>query len=818
MGDKYRDKISRSIGSVIMLSGLLGQSVTSSAQDGVYQPEITRHSDGSKTIVSTDPRGVVTSKEFNSYGLLASESSPGVGTTRYKYDEQLQLVRKDRADGMREKLSYDDYGRPTRSVMSQNGEDRIIQRFDWDHCDNGDGLLCSARYDDHLFEFRYDENSQVVRAASKLRGESGFDSVRYAYTEDGRVKRIRYPSGLVVRYHFGDGEKGPVTRVTATYSAEGEDRKVVIADKIKTDALGRIVEYLHGNGLKTKLVYLEDSTAIVRETVSNSLTVFEDRIYTFAESGALTNISDLSSGNNTKYEYDDWGRLISETSSGSDGQAVRTDYSLDSANNRTQKVRNGERSSYTYASDSNRMTHRGRAEVLYDAHGNVTEDRRGRRGFSYDATNRVRSFHKNGTLRATYDYDFAGRRVRKVLHSRRDDGQFDVRYAYNTTGHLLGEVGRRQDRSTIFARDYVWLGDLPLAQIERRVTDDGVTLTEAATSGRQRVQTTYLHSDHLGAPRLGRNEEGTPIWLWERDAYGAGLDGGLGEDTDPDGDGQKVRVPLRFPGQYHDAESGLYYNHHRDYDPRTGRYMQSDPFGLAGGWNRYAYAAANPVMLVDHQGLYPVCFSATSQYNQGRAAREGEDPSFGYGTQFTRSFEMCFEVPDNGAPPIPIPVPGTPAQPTPYTNPTPPPPEEEDTHEYEINVATSCNASQAFTLLRRPGVSAPGAPFAQEGTNTVTLTGNNPIRQTVNSSTRTIINQTLPGHSFHPGTVTIRVSSLGSAGSLINIVGTGTGPNPTRNNVIGYAFFAPAAASVSGLCLGITPPFTPQVGPGEQYQ
>ena len=40
---------------------------------------------------------------------------------------------------------------------------------------------------------------------------------------------------------------------------------------------------------------------------------------------------------------------------------------------------------------------------------------------------------------------------------------------------------------------------------------------------------------------------------------------------------------LRFPGQYFDAETGLYYNFQRFYDPVRGRYTQVDPIGFAGG-------------------------------------------------------------------------------------------------------------------------------------------------------------------------------------------------------------------------------------------
>ncbi|MCG8360296.1 MAG: polymorphic toxin type 50 domain-containing protein [Kiloniellales bacterium] len=59
----------------------------------------------------------------------------------------------------------------------------------------------------------------------------------------------------------------------------------------------------------------------------------------------------------------------------------------------------------------------------------------------------------------------------------------------------------------------------------------------------------------------------------------------------------------RFPGQLADAVAGFHYNYFRDYDPTTGRYMQSDSIGLEGGLNTYGYAYANPVSLVDPKGL-----------------------------------------------------------------------------------------------------------------------------------------------------------------------------------------------------------------------
>ncbi|MCU7917739.1 MAG: RHS domain-containing protein, partial [Candidatus Thiodiazotropha sp. (ex Epidulcina cf. delphinae)] len=110
----------------------------------------------------------------------------------------------------------------------------------------------------------------------------------------------------------------------------------------------------------------------------------------------------------------------------------------------------------------------------------------------------------------------------------------------------------------------------------------------------------YLHADHLNTPRSATDDAGEVVWRWESDAFGA-----TAPQEDPDGDGVAVRVNLRFPGQYFDQETGSYQNYFRDYDPSTGRYLQSDPIGLDGGLNSYLYALANPLVWYDLNGQEP---------------------------------------------------------------------------------------------------------------------------------------------------------------------------------------------------------------------
>jgi RHS repeat-associated protein len=98
--------------------------------------------------------------------------------------------------------------------------------------------------------------------------------------------------------------------------------------------------------------------------------------------------------------------------------------------------------------------------------------------------------------------------------------------------------------------------------------------------------------DHLGAPYKIVNSANAQVWVWDHDPFGNGA------PTAAAGFWHR----LRFPGQVYDSESKLHSNGQRDYDPRLGRYVESDPIGLEGGINTYAYANNNPVNSVDPTG------------------------------------------------------------------------------------------------------------------------------------------------------------------------------------------------------------------------
>src|SRR5579871_4555692 len=108
----------------------------------------------------------------------------------------------------------------------------------------------------------------------------------------------------------------------------------------------------------------------------------------------------------------------------------------------------------------------------------------------------------------------------------------------------------------------------------------------------------YVHADHLGTPRkVTRPSDNGLLWRWNPDSYGS-----VAPNGNPSGL-LAFTYNLRFPGQYYLSESGLFNNFYRDYDPQTGRYVESDPIGQLWGMSTYAYANGNPLSNFDPEGL-----------------------------------------------------------------------------------------------------------------------------------------------------------------------------------------------------------------------
>ncbi|MBK6895942.1 MAG: RHS repeat-associated core domain-containing protein [Alphaproteobacteria bacterium] len=118
----------------------------------------------------------------------------------------------------------------------------------------------------------------------------------------------------------------------------------------------------------------------------------------------------------------------------------------------------------------------------------------------------------------------------------------------------------------------------------------------------------YVHADHLMTPRYGTNAAGSTVWTWDSGAFGK--EAATGTAT----------VNLRFPGQYYDSETTLFYNWNRYYNPATGRYISRDPKFFIRQVSPYLYSEANPLLLTDPRGLEAVGWSGYKFISQRSAA------------------------------------------------------------------------------------------------------------------------------------------------------------------------------------------------------
>jgi RHS repeat-associated protein len=206
------------------------------------------------------------------------------------------------------------------------------------------------------------------------------------------------------------------------------------------------------------------------------------------------------------------------------------------------------------------------------------------------------SYYRNGSIRLImlpgrtqsvgFMYDANGQRLRKYTQNQVGgvwvvDEASQIHFVYDQAGHLLGEY----DKSGTALREYIWLDDTPVA-----LFTPGATATAAPIFY-------YIHTDHLNTPRAVLNTAGQLRWRWIADPFGTAV-----PETNPAGLGAFTQN-LRMPGQYADSETGLFYNMARYYDPMIGRYVESDPIGLGGGINTYAYVMGNPLSYVDPNGL-----------------------------------------------------------------------------------------------------------------------------------------------------------------------------------------------------------------------
>jgi RHS repeat-associated protein len=507
----------------------------------------------------TDPNNGITKISYDANDNLAAIIDPRAFTTSYTHNGFNDVTKMVSPDTGTASKTFDSGGNlktttdargavATYTYDAMNRETQVAYtdqtiHFGYDAGANGKGRLTSASDANHSMSWTYDTLGRVTGKGQTVAGVT--KSVGYTYT-NGDLTSLVTPSGQAISYTYTNHRINSI-KVGSTTLLSG----------VTYDPFGPPTAWTWGNSSTVSRAYDEDGNPhqIVTAAVTNGYTVdAASRITSITDSGLST-----ATWNFTSYDVLD--RIKAASSS-----AKSRGYTYDANSNRLTTT-GSTASTETIATSSNHLSSTSGGIVRtygYDAAGNTTSYT----GETFTFNQRGRMSTATSSSATSYIYNALGQLIEKSGNGG------TTLLVYDEAGHLEGEYSS----TGALIQETVWMGDMPVATLR----PNGSTVTIY-----------YVHTDHLGTPRKITNPTGNAVvWRWDPDTFGSVAPSIT-----------TLSYNLRFPGQYFLPESGLHYNYFRMYDPQMGRYLESDPIGLQGGINTYAYANGNPISLSDPLGL-----------------------------------------------------------------------------------------------------------------------------------------------------------------------------------------------------------------------
>ena len=287
---------------------------------------------------------------------------------------------------------------------------------------------------------------------------------------------------------------------------------------------------------------------------------------------ALNRVKTVSTGGSTTtYSYDKNGNILSESTASGENTAVAS-YTYDANNRLTHKSAGTSFWDFSYDHDGN---------LIYKVQGTtVPEEGQETPAIFVLGTDTAEAFGDT----ATYQYNELGQLV-----SYRDLKGQSVTYTYDLNGLRSSKTVNGVTTKYYYDGDLVvnetdgtnlTATNLNGVQTEIRFTHEGETVTAAY----------FLYDGHGDVVGV-LNETLDEIANYEYDIYG--------EEKSSTG---TYDSPIRYTGQYYDAETGMYYLRARFYDPAIRRFISEDP--AHDGRNWYAYCNGNPIGFMDSSGLF----------------------------------------------------------------------------------------------------------------------------------------------------------------------------------------------------------------------
>lgn len=508
----------------------------------------------------------VTQINYDAGDHVTSVTDPRGLITYYTYDGLGQLWQLVSPDTGTTTYGYDGYGRytsltradGTTTTYGYDSLSRVVslsaggqtQVLAYDTCTNGIGRLCTLSDSTSSTSYTYTPEGWLTGRGFSIAGTTY--ALGYNYDAVGQVTAVNYPDGNQATYSYTNGV---VSGVQVNVGGNVSNAASSITYQPGDVAMA---QWTSSNGITNILNYDSDG-----RLTGISAGVVQSLGLSYDTANRISSITNGIDGTMTQsFGYDSMSHLTL-VNSGADNES----FQYDANGNRTSQVVNGTSNTVGTSTTNNQVTGlSGGSNVSYgyDPNGNLTTVS-GTPTFTYNPFNRLVA--ANG---ATYYVNPEGRRLEKTVNGS------STFFAPGGSGSLMAE---NQGVGWI---DYVWLNGRLIGRLY---------------SG----QTLAVHDDQVGRPEAMTDTSQTVVWRARNFAFDRVVTVN-----------NSVPLNLGFPGQYYDAESGTWNNGFRDYGGSLGRYLQSDPKGLGGGINTYAYALDNPGLAVDPYGLESGYFSLYS--------------------------------------------------------------------------------------------------------------------------------------------------------------------------------------------------------------
>jgi RHS repeat-associated protein len=503
---------------------------------------------------------------------------------QYEFDAVGRVVRTVGFDGQATAYEFDKAGRVRAFVNSEH------ERVAFDR-DAGGGLLAMRLPDEEVVSFERDAIGNLIgakRAGSELVFQR--DACGRVSVETQNDVAVQFGYDLVGNRARTSSSLG--FQIEQRYDANGALQRLDVAGgsiTFERNALGQEIRRAMSSGLEFQQEFDARTGHLTRQTVRSGRVAAAtrggasgnlnfERLYEYAPGGVPLVIQDSRFGK-LEYRVDAVDRLLE--AKWSDGLSERfiydqasnlvaTESSSASAGLFGKVSGSDERDATLQYERGGRLVRRGDVEYSYDRQGRLIRKVESPPGgvprewhFAWNALDQLREVRCADGSRWTYQYDALGRRISKQ-----------------------GPSGITR---------YVWDGNVVLHEQRDGETADAWIFDAQSYTPLAKVQAGELHAvlaDQLGTPQAVYDQHGELAWSGRYRAWGEVAETPV----------ERISCAPRFQGQWFDEETGLHYNMYRYYDPRTARYLCTDPIGLAGGVNLYSYVP-NPTRWIDPLGL-----------------------------------------------------------------------------------------------------------------------------------------------------------------------------------------------------------------------